>query len=66
MPKKLQKKTRPTIHSDLKDFDIKINAFGQMETNYSIDMLNKFLNEKTNDKKTDDSSDDSNKSEIED
>jgi Rps23 Pro-64 3,4-dihydroxylase Tpa1-like proline 4-hydroxylase len=47
MPKKLEKRKKATIHSDLKDFDIKINSFGQMETNYSIDKLNQFLNEKT-------------------
>lgn len=47
MPKKLDKKSgKPDVHKELKGFEIKINSFGEMETNYSIDKLNKFLDEK--------------------
>ncbi len=47
MPKKFDKKGRkPDVHEELKGFEIRINSFGEMETNYSIDTLNKFLNEK--------------------
>ncbi len=47
MPKKLDKKgSKPDVHKELKGFEIRINSFGEMETNYSIDKLNKFLDEK--------------------
>lgn len=47
----MKKKGKPTVHKELKGFDIKINAFGEMQTNYQIDHLNTFLNENTEDKK---------------
>jgi hypothetical protein len=46
MPKKLNQKKKATIHSDLKDFDIHINEFGEIVTNYSIETLNEFLDKK--------------------
>jgi hypothetical protein len=47
MPKKFDKKgSKPDVHKELKGFEIRINSFGEMETNYSIDKLNKFLDEK--------------------
>jgi hypothetical protein len=46
MPKKNNKKEKPEVHKELKGFEIRINSFGEMETNYSIDKLNKFLDEK--------------------
>ncbi len=55
MPKKKIIKTdteKPAeVHKDLKGFDIRIDTFGQMETNMSISKLNDFLNEKGSDKK---------------
>ncbi len=48
MPKKNNKKEVADVHKDLKGFEIRINKFGEMETNYSIDKLNDFLNEKLN------------------
>ena len=51
MPKKMKKEGNPTVHEELKGFDIKINAFGSMESNYEIDKLNEFLNENVDDKK---------------
>ena len=53
MPKKMKKKGNPTVHQDLKGFDIKINAFGEMQTNLEIDKINDFLNENVEDKKLD-------------
>ncbi len=41
----------PRVHKDLDGFEIKINEFGEIESNYSIDELNKFLNKKVVDKK---------------
>jgi hypothetical protein len=39
------------IHEDLKGFNIKINEFGEINTSFSIDKLNTFLNRKVDDKK---------------
>ena len=46
MPKKFTKKDKADVHQELKGFEIRINSFGEMETTYSIDKLNAFLNEK--------------------
>ncbi len=54
MSKKPEKK--PDIHEDLDGFDIKINKFGQIQSNFEIDKLNAFLNENVVDKKLKDSS----------
>jgi len=51
MPKKMKKKGKPSVHEELEGFDIKINTFGEMNTNYEIDKLNSFLNENVEDKK---------------
>ena len=56
MPKKLRKKGNPSVHEELKGFDIKINALGEMESNFAIDKLNDFLNDNVDDKKLKDSS----------
>lgn len=57
MPKKMKKKGEPTVHDELKGFDIKINTFGEMQTNFEIDKLNDFLNENVEDKKLTDRND---------
>ncbi len=54
MPKKKPKKGEPEVHKDLKGFDIKINEFGQLITNFEVDKLNSFLNENLSDKKLQD------------
>lgn len=54
MPKKKPKKGEPEVHKDLKGFDIEINEFGQLVTNFEIDRLNTFLNENLADKKLQD------------
>ncbi len=51
MPKKMKKKGNPSVHDELAGFDIKINTFGEMQTNFDIDKLNGFLNENVEDKK---------------
>lgn len=51
MPKKMKKKGSPSVHEDLKGFDIKINTFGEMQTNLQVDKINAFLNENLEDKK---------------
>lgn len=54
MPKKLNKKGKPMVHEELKGFDITVNEFGQMESNFNVNKLNGFLNENVEDKKISD------------
>ena len=51
MPKKKPKKGDPEVHDELKGFDIKINEFGEITSNFEVDKLNDFLNENVEDKK---------------
>ncbi len=51
MPKKMKKKGKPIVHEELEGFDIKVNEFGQIQGNFKIDELNKFLNKNVADKK---------------
>lgn len=51
--KDLNKKTnkKPDIHEELEGFNIKINSFGEIQSNFEIDKLNQFLDENVEDKK---------------
>jgi len=51
MPKKMKKEGKPSVHDELSGFDIKINTFGEMTTNFDIDKLNGFLDVNVEDKK---------------
>ena len=51
MPRKKPKKGKPEVHDELKGFDIKINEFGEIITNFDVDKVNEFLNENVDDKK---------------
>ena len=51
MPKKKPKKGDPEVHDELKGFDIKINEFGEITSNFEVDKLNEFLNDNVEDKK---------------
>ena len=42
---------KPDVHEELRDFDIRINEFGEIVSTYKVDKLNEFLNEKVEDKK---------------
>ncbi|MCU0347383.1 MAG: hypothetical protein MUC59_10590 [Saprospiraceae bacterium] len=42
-------KKQPKVHEELKGFDIKINAFGELKSSLNIERLNQFLNEKVDD-----------------
>ncbi len=42
------------VHEELKGFDITVNEFGQMESNFNVNKLNGFLNENVEDKKISD------------
>ena len=47
----LPSKSKSAFHHELEGFDLKINPFGEMESNFSIDQLNAFLDHQVVDKK---------------
>jgi len=51
MPKKKPLTGKPQVHEELDGFEIKINQFGEINTNVNVDKLNEFLNENVEDKK---------------
>jgi hypothetical protein len=48
---KLNKREKPKVNPELEGFDISIDSFGEIRTNYNIDAINKFLNRHVDDKK---------------
>ena len=44
-------KQKSKVHNELKGFQIHINEFGEITSNYEVDKLNTFLNENVEDKK---------------
>ena len=50
-PKKSKKEEKPKVNKELKGFDIEIDAFGEIKTNYDINKINEFLNRNVDDKK---------------
>ncbi len=51
MPKKKPKIGKPDVHQELDGFDIKINEFGEIISNFNVDKINEFLDDNTEDKK---------------
>lgn len=51
MSKKKKKEKDPEVHDELEGFDITINEFGEIVTNFDVDKLNDFLDENVEDKK---------------
>ena len=51
MPKKKPKEGKPEVHSELQGFEININEFGEIVSNFNIDKINDFLDENVEDKK---------------
>lgn len=49
--KKKKPKDKPKVNPELEGFDIKINSFGEIQTNFNIDKINEFLNKNVEDKK---------------
>ncbi len=39
------------VRDSIKDFDIQINSFGEIITNYDVDKINEFLDKNVQDKK---------------
>ena len=50
-PKKNKKEEKPKVNKELEGFDIEIDAFGEIKTNYDINKINEFLNRNVDDKK---------------
>ena len=48
-PKK--NKEKPKVNPELEGFDIEIDRFGEIKSNFNIDRINEFLNEHVDDKK---------------
>ena len=46
-----QKRESPKVNPDLEGFDIKIDHFGEIKSNYNIDKINRFLDKNVEDKK---------------
>ncbi len=57
MPRKKPMKGKPKVNKELDGLDIRINEFGQIETNYNVDKINRFLNREVDDKKLRDRND---------
>ncbi len=53
-----KKKKTPEVHKDLSGFDIKINEFGEITSNFDIDKINAFLDKNVVDKKLAEQQDD--------
>ena len=51
MDKKKKKIEQADVHEDLKGFDIKIDPFGNLQSNMSIEEIKSFLDDKVEDKK---------------
>ncbi len=49
--KRLSKQEKPKVNPELNGFDIKIDTFGEIKSNYDIDKINTFLNRHVDDKK---------------
>lgn len=44
-------KEKPTVNPELEGFDIEIDRFGEIKSNFNIDRINEFLNKNVDDKK---------------
>ena len=51
MAKRKTNKDKPKVNKALDGFDITINTFGEIKTNYDLDKINEFLNKNVDDKK---------------
>lgn len=51
MAKKKKTDKKPKVHEELDGFEMKINTFGEITSNFEVDKINEFLNENVPDKK---------------
>lgn len=49
--KDIDKHEKPKVNPELEGFDIEIDSFGEIKTNFDIDKINEFLNKHVDDKK---------------
>ncbi|QHT68640.1 hypothetical protein GXP67_19320 [Rhodocytophaga rosea] len=49
--KKTSKTSKPKVNKELEGFDIQVNSFGEIITNFDINKINEFLNRNVDDKK---------------
>jgi len=49
--KKIDPDKKTNVNPELEGFDIKINPFGEVQSNYDIETINNFLNKNLKDKK---------------
>jgi hypothetical protein len=49
--KKTSKTSKPKVNKELEGFDIQVNSFGEIITNFDINKINEFLNKNVDDKK---------------
>ena len=52
-----KKKQKAKVHKDLDGFELKVDSFGEIKSNLSVDDLNEFLNKNVEDKKLKDRDD---------
>lgn len=52
-----KKKDKAKVHEELDGFELKVNSFGEIQSNLPIEDLNKFLNKNVEDKKLKDRDD---------
>jgi len=55
--KSLKNKDKPKVNPELQGFDVEIDSFGEIKSNYNIDRINEFLNKNVEDKKLKDRDD---------
>jgi len=55
--KNTEKQGKPRVNPEIEGFDIKIDSFGELKSNFDIDRINEFLNENVEDKKLKDRDD---------
>lgn len=51
MKKTVFNEKAPKVHADLKGFNVKVNAFGEIVTSLNVDKINAFLNKNVEDRK---------------
>jgi len=56
-PNKPKKDQKPKVNKELEGFNIEIDAFGEIKTNFDINKINEFLNRNVDDKKLKDRKD---------
>lgn len=52
-----KKNNKPSVHKDLEGLDLSVDSFGEIQSNMSVDKINKFLNKNVEDKKLKDRED---------